>query len=87
MPNFILAARSRAQFTINSWKTGCGMERLLASLLAPALAAGWQSTEDNRKAFREPCFLLAALAGALAVLFPGSCYIPCRICRGRRVGG
>lgn len=26
MPNFTPAACSRAQFTINSWKTGCGME-------------------------------------------------------------
>lgn len=29
MPNFTLAARSRAQFTMNSWKTGCGMEKAL----------------------------------------------------------
>lgn len=29
MPNFTLAARSRAQFTMNSWKTGCGMEEAL----------------------------------------------------------
>lgn len=59
------------------------MERLLASLLTPALAAGWQSTEDNRKAFRELCFLLAARAGALAALFTGTCSIPCRMCQGR----
>lgn len=64
-----------------------GWKRLLASLLTPALAAGWQGTEDSRKAFRELCCLLAALAGALAVLVPGSCSIPCRMHQGRGAGG
>lgn len=62
------------------------MEKLLAGPLTPALAAGWQSTQDNRKAFREPGFLLAVQAGALAELSPGGCSIPCRICLGRGAG-
>lgn len=75
MPNFTLAARSRAQFTINSWKTGCGMEKLLASLRTPALATGWQSTQDNRKAFREPRFLLCGQC--LGIAIPWKLLHPC----------
>lgn len=68
MPNFTLAARSRAQFTMNSWKTGCGMEKALGQAAHSCPGCGWQGTEDSREAFWELCFLPTALAGALAVL-------------------
>lgn len=45
-----------------------GWKRLLARLLTPALAVGWQGTEDSREAFWELCFLPTALASALALL-------------------